>query len=377
MAGGNVWLREGGNMRPRVAVVGCGYWGAKHVRVLSELRSAELALAVDPRPERLEHVRATYPGVPTAHDFGAALGPSIDAVVLATPISTHRELAAQALSAGKHVLVEKPLATSAIGCHELIALAERRKRVLMVGHTFEYHPAVEYLREVVQDGRLGEIYYIDCARLNLGLFQRDVNVLWDLAPHDISIIYSVLGMSASSIGARGDSHILPGTEDVAFADLSFPGGISAHVRVSWLDPTKVRRVTVVGSEAMVVFNDVAPTEKVRVYDKHFRAAPQGDRYSDYQSGYHHGNVVIPPISAAEPLRLELEDFIAGVATGHPVRANGVSGLRVVEALEAAQRSLSTRGRAEILPRDGVRSAVQAVGAVTAENGFEGAFNTAV
>lgn len=335
--------------RPRIAVVGCGYWGSKHVRVIHEARSAQLALAVDSCPERLDYVRATYPGVATARDFEAVLGQDIDGVVLATPVSTHHALAKQALQAGKHVLVEKPLATSSAECRELIELAARQERVLMVGHTFEYHPAVVYLRQLVQSGELGNIYYIDCARLNLGLFQRDINVLWDLAPHDLSIIFYLLDQAAYSVSAQGNSHVLPNIVDVAFAHLAFPGSISAHLHVSWLDPCKVRRVTIVGSRAMVVFNDMALSEKIRIYDKRFTATSEGDRYSDYQSGYHHGQVVIPPISNAEPLCLEVEDFVAGIVTGQRVRSDGASALRVVEALEAASRSLAYQGSVEALP----------------------------
>ncbi|MDQ3928570.1 MAG: Gfo/Idh/MocA family oxidoreductase [Chloroflexota bacterium] len=332
--------------RPRLAVVGCGYWGSKHVRVIHEAASAQLALTVDSRVERLQYIQALYPGVEIAQDFQAALDADIDGVVLATPIASHYSLARQALLAGKHVLVEKPLATSSVECWELIELAQRQDRVLMVGHTFEYHPAVEYLRKLVGNGELGQIYYIDCARLNLGLFQRDANVLWDLAPHDLSIIHYILDQAPLAVSAWGSEHALPEIADVAFMNLQFEGGVSAHVHVSWLDPCKVRRVTVVGSKAMVVFNDVAVGEKVRIYDKRFTYAPTGDRYSDYQSGYHYGNVIIPHISGAEPLAMELEDFASGIAQGREVRSNGYSGLRVVEALEAASQSLDNRGRVE-------------------------------
>ncbi len=334
--------------RVRMAVVGCGYWGSKHVRVAAETPSAKLALAVDSRPERRNYIEASYAGVATSGAFEAALGPDIDAVVLATPISSHYPLARQALEAGKHVLVEKPLATDVDECRELVDLARRRGLVLMVGHTFEYHPAVEYLRQMVEGGDLGEIFYVDSARLNLGLFQRDANVLWDLAPHDLSIVYRILGQEAVTISAHGSDHILPGVADVAFANLSFDREVRAHLHVSWLDPCKVRRVTVVGSKAMVVFNDVAASEKVRVYDKRFTYSPSGDRYSDYQGGYHSGNVVIPAISGAEPLRLEVEDFIHGIQSGVGVRADADSGLRVVKALQAASRSLSQSGRVEHL-----------------------------
>jgi predicted dehydrogenase len=334
--------------RPRIAVVGCGYWGSKHIRVFHELSSACLALTVDSRQERLDYIRDSYPGVATAQNYEDALNADIDGIILATPISSHYRLARRALLAGKHVLVEKPLATTSEECRELIALAEERKLTLMVGHTFEYNPAVAYLRDLVLSGDLGNLYYIDSARLNLGLFQHDADVLWDLAPHDLSIIFHILDVPALSISARGSAHILPNTPDVAFADLAFQNGITAHLRVSWLDPCKVRRVTIVGSKKMVVFNDVAAAEKIRIYDKRFTMTSSGDQYSDWRAGYHNGNVVMPPISGAEPLGLECQDFVRSISTGSPVRADGYHGLRVVAALEAASRSLANDGRVESL-----------------------------
>ncbi|HUZ00243.1 MAG TPA: Gfo/Idh/MocA family oxidoreductase [Thermomicrobiaceae bacterium] len=338
--------------RPRLAVVGCGYWGSKHIRVAAECATVEMALAVDSRIERLEYVRSMYPGVATSPSLAVALDDErIDGIVLATPISTHYDLARAALLAGKHVLVEKPLATTEDEARDLLDLADRQDRVLMVGHTFEYHPAVAYLRDLVASGELGDIHYVDSVRLNLGLFQRDANVLWDLAPHDLSIIFFILGRQPRTISAWGHSHIVPDIEDVAFANLTFGDGISAHLHVSWLDPCKVRRVTVAGSRAMAVFDDVALTEKVRIYDKRFSFAPTGDRYADFQAGYHYGNVVIPPISTAEPLALECADFAQAIATGRGVRADGSSGLRVVAALEAASRSLAHLGRVEPLTHE--------------------------
>ncbi len=334
--------------RPKIAVVGCGYWGSKHVRVFRELSSAYLTLAVDDSQQRLDYIRENYPDVATTQNYEDALNSDVDGIVLATPISSHYKLAREALLAGKHVLVEKPLATTSQQCHELIALAEARSLTLMVGHTFEYNPAVTYLRDLVLSGDLGDLYYIDSARLNLGLFQRDADVLWDLAPHDLSIIFYILGLPALSISARGSAHILQNRPDVAFADLTFHNGISAHLHVSWLDPCKVRRVTIVGSKKMVVFNDVAPSEKVRIYDKRFTMTTSGDQYSDWQAAYHNGNVVMPPITGVEPLRLECQDFIQSIATGSPVRADGQHGLRVVEALEAASQSLVNGGRVESL-----------------------------
>lgn len=342
-------------MNLRIAVVGCGYWGSKHVRIVNEMPSVRLALAVDPAEDRLAHIRAQYRRVPVTRDIEAALRPNVDAIVLATPVSTHYELAARALSAGKHVLVEKPLAASSAKCRELIALADRRGLVLMVGHTFEYHPAVAYLRNLASSGELGELYYIDTARLNLGLFRRDVDVLWDLAPHDISMIYHILGGPALAVSARGNSYALPEVNDVAFADLTFPGRATAHLHVSWLAPCKVRRVTIVGSKAMVVFNDVSPDEKIRIYDKRYTAEPEGDNYADHLAGYHHGNITIPALDTAEPLRLEIEDFVRAIVTGSKVRADGASGLRVVETLEAASCSMANYGAMVTVPRMGGES----------------------
>lgn len=333
---------------PRLAVVGCGYWGSKHVRVISETPGVDLALAIDVRCERLESLHATYPNVPVSSEFDAIHQDHIDGVVISTPISTHFTLAREALRAGKHVLVEKPLATSTAECQELISIAERQNRVLMVGHTYEYHPAITYLRDIVRRGDLGDIYYINSARLNLGLFQPDANALWDLAPHDLSIIFYILGQHATSLSAWGHSHILPNIADVVYVNLEFGSGMSAHVHVSWLDPNKVRRVTIVGSKAMAVFDDVAMTEKIRIYDKRFTFSANGNDQSGFTPIYHYGNLVIPPVSSTEPLRSECQDFVNSIATGHHVRSDGHSGLRVVTALEAASRSMAKQGAVEEL-----------------------------
>jgi predicted dehydrogenase len=328
------------NGGPSLAVIGCGYWGTKHIRVACDIRGARTSMAVDPRPDRLEYVRSQYPSVAVSRDIGAVLNnPSIDGVVVATPVETHFELARELLQAGKHVLVEKPLAMTSAQCRELNAIAEERKRVLMVGHTFEYHPAVGVMRQMIQSGSLGELYYIDSRRLNLGLYRQDANVLWDLAPHDLSIIFCLLEEVPQTIGAWGCAHVLPNVEDVVYAKMGFKSGPTAHVHVSWLDPVKVRQITVVGSDAMLVFDDVQPSEKVRVYQKRFRPRIDGDSYADFQSAYHHGDVHIPAISSSEPLKLEVLDFVNAIMNGERPRADGVHGLRVVEALEAASACL--------------------------------------
>ncbi|MHC2258108.1 putative dehydrogenase [Bradyrhizobium embrapense] len=324
---------------PSLAVIGCGYWGAKHIRVGHDI-GARVSMAADTRSDRLEYVKSQYPSVAVSRDFDAILDdPSIDGVIIATPAVTHFELARAALNAGKHALVEKPLAMTSAHCRELIAMAEERKRVLMVGHTFEYHPAVGVMRQMIRSGSLGELYYIDSRRLNLGLYRPDANVLWDLAPHDLSIIFFLLEEVAHNIGAWGCAHVLPDVEDVVYAKLGFKSGPTAHVHVSWLDPVKVRQITVVGSDAMLVFDDVEPSEKVRVYQKRFRPRINGDSYADFQSAYHHGDVHIPAISSSEPLKLELLDFVNAIKTGTQPVANGAHGLRVVEALEAASECL--------------------------------------
>jgi predicted dehydrogenase len=297
-------------------------------------------MVVDPRKERLEYIRARYPSVSGSRDFNSVLtSDGIDGVIIATPISTHYVLARDALMAGKHVLVEKPLAMTSVECRELDGIAEERNLVLMVGHTFEYHPAVCFIRQIIQQGRLGDIHYIDSRRLNLGLYQPDTNVLWDLAPHDLSIIFFLLNEQVQSISAWGCSHILPGVEDVVYAKLGFGNSVTAHLHVSWLDPVKVRQVTIVGSDGMLVFDDVQPSEKVRIYDKRFRPIVTGESYADFQLAYHHGDVHIPSIPNSEPLKLELLDFLNAISSGERPRADSRSGLRVVEVLETVSQCM--------------------------------------
>ncbi len=332
-----------------LAVVGCGYWGAKHVRVCRDTPSIRLVVASDRSQDRLDYIRSEYRDVAVSKSFDSVLASDVAGVIIATPISTHFSLARAALEAGKHVLIEKPMATTSAECRKLISLAAERNLVVMVGHTFEYHPAVAFIRQVIQRGDLGKIYSISSRRLNLGLYQSDANVLWDLAPHDFSIIFSVLGQSMERISAWGSMHILPGVEDVVYANMGFKSGVTAHVHVSWLDPVKVRQVTVVGSEGMLIFDDVLPSEKVRVYDKRFKPVYSGDSYADFQSAYHHGDIHIPSLSNTEPLKLEVLDFANAIVSGERPRVDGHSGLRVVEALEAATRCLRDKQTTDLLP----------------------------
>jgi predicted dehydrogenase len=322
----------------RVGVLGCGYWGSKHVRVLSAIDSVGEVAAIDSRIDRLLSLRRSFPSVRTYPDLETAL-PHVDAVVIATPPSTHAPLALEAIAAGRHVLIEKPLATSATDARRIIAAAKSAGVVLMVGHTFEHNAAVWKLRELVRSQALGELYYLDTARLNLGLYQTDVNVIFDLAPHDVSILNYVLGGPPLSVQAWASRHAHRRLEDVAYLRLRYESGVSANVHVSWLDPCKVRRVTVVGSRQMAVYNDLRGDERLRVYDKGVFAPEHLGDITQPPMSYRYGDVVSPYIAPDEPLTVQDEHFVECIATNVRPLTDGANGLAVVEVLEAAQLSL--------------------------------------
>ncbi len=332
-----------GPRRIKVGVIGCGYWGPQLIRNIHEMADAELVGVADTKPERLEFVRRHYPEVKLFSSHTQLLETDVEAVVVSTPIHTHHMLAKEALTAGKHVMVEKPLAASVSESVELINIAQARNLMVMVGHTFLYNPAVQELRRLVGDGELGRVYYVDAARLNLGLFQRRANVIWDLAPHDISILMYVLGMTPVAVSARGSMCVQDDVYDVAYLELLFESGVSAHVHVSWLDPAKVRRITVVGDKKMAVYNDVSLVEKIRVYDTGVES-PVTNNFGEFQLSYRHGQVTIPYITWQEPLRLECEHFVECIRTGADPRTDGMQGLAVVSVLEAASDSLMHGGR---------------------------------
>lgn len=323
-----------------IAVIGCGFWGSKHVRVVHQDPTLRVAVAIDSREDRRNYIESQYPGVPTGATITDAIKSDAAGVIIASPISSHYALAKEALLAGKHVLVEKPLTMSSAECRELISLADSKSLALMVGHTFEYHPAVRKVREIVQSGAVGEPYYATSRRLNLGLYQRDSNVLWDLAPHDLSIIFHVLDAEVDTVEAWGCAHVIKNVEDVVYAKLGLNTGAMAHIHVSWLDPVKVRQFNLVGSEGMLVFDDSHPTEKVRVFDKRFKPTVVGDAFADFQSAYHNGNTAVPDLPSGEPLHLEVLDFAEAIRTGKRPVADGYSGLRVVEALERISERLA-------------------------------------
>ncbi len=326
----------------RVAVVGCGYWGSKHVRVLQATEDvAEVAL-VDGREDRLQNLARNYKTAPCYADLRSAL-PHVDAVVVATPPSTHVPIALEAIEAGKHVLVEKPLATTSSGAQRLIDAAAAAGVVLMVGHTFEYNPAVRKLRELVRSQELGELYYLDSARLNLGLYQSDVNVIFDLAPHDISIINHVLGRKPVAVQAWAGRHAHHRFEDVAYLRLFYDDffddrGLSANIHVSWLDPCKVRRVTAVGSKKMAVYDDLAAEERIRILDKGVSAPEDGHNLTQPPMSYRYGDIVVPFIASDEPLAVQDRHFIECIAGDAVPLTDGENGIAVVQTLEAAELS---------------------------------------
>jgi predicted dehydrogenase len=319
-----------------LAVVGVGYWGPNLLRNFSRIDGVTVAAICDRDASRLAYIHQQYPNPHLVEDYSAVLAdPSIDAVVVALPAELHYRIATEALQAGKHVFVEKPLALSSGECLQLIHVAEENDRVLMVGHTFEYNPTVNVLKDEIQKGALGEICYISSQRLNLGKIRQDVNVMWNLAPHDISTILYVVQQEPVAVSARGGCYIQEGIEDVVFMDLLFAGGVRAHIHVSWLDPVKVRRMTVVGSKKMAVFDDMEE-KKLRIYD-------EGIDMSSGRVSYRRGEVATPSIDSREPLNVECSHFVHCITNHQKPRTDGYDGLRVIKVLEAAQESLRQNG----------------------------------
>jgi predicted dehydrogenase len=323
----------------RVGVVGCGYWGSKHIRVLHGLTGVEQVIAIDPCEERVESLRRTFRGLPVFADLPSALD-HLDAVVIATPPRTHAKLALQAIAAGKGVLVEKPLATTTTDARRMLEAADAQGVTLMTGHTFEYNSAVWTLRDLVQTGELGHIYYLDSARLNLGLYQADVNVVWDLAPHDVSIFNYILGAQPSTVEAWGSRHAHKYLEDVAYLRLHYTEiGVTGHIHVSWLDPSKVRRVTAVGSDKMAVYDDLSADDRVRVYDKGVVPMSDSTNLQNAPLSYRYGEIRSPYIDFQEPLSYQDQHFVSCVSSGRRPQTDGSNGFAVVQILESAERSL--------------------------------------
>lgn len=327
-----------------IGVVGLGYWGPNLMRVLSRLPGVRLKYGCDLDEARRSQQARLYPETRFTGDFGELLADDgLDAVMLASPVPTHAELAQQALLADKDVFVEKPLALSLVDAERVVELAEKRDRVLMVGHTFEYHPAVFRLKTIISSGELGEIFYLYAHRLNLGIIRQDENALWSLGPHDLSIAMYLLEQEPIEASAFGRAFLGNQVEDVVFATLQFPGGEVAHIHLSWLDPDKVRKVTVVGSQKMAVFDDMSQDEKLKLYDKGVQKMPEYESYGEFIN-LRFGDILVPRIPNDEPLKLECEHFVECLIERKQPRSDGYSGLRVVRTLDALQRSLDAGGQ---------------------------------
>ena len=331
----------------RIGVIGYGYWGPNLARNFFEAPGAQVVCVSDLRDDRLELVSGRYPAIKTTNNAWELIeDPSVDAVAIATPVSTHSELATRTLEEGKHVLVEKPLASNTDQVHRLIDLAQKRKRVLMVDHTFVYTGAVRKIRELVESGSLGEIYYYDSVRVNLGLFQHDVNVLWDLAVHDLSIMDYVLPFRPCAVSAAGLSHIPGGTENIAYLTLFFEGSQIAHIHANWLAPVKLRRTLIGASRKMIVYDDLDQAEKIKIYDKGITLNNVQNPEKLYQMlvGYRTGDMLAPQIDGTEALRREVDHFLHCIQQQEEPVTGGAAGLRVVEILQAASQSMAQRGR---------------------------------
>ena len=338
--------QKNSNMKNQISVgvLGCGYWGPLLVRNFKSLPNCRLKAVCDISEARLKHLIALYPDVEGMTSMDELLsGSGLDAVVIATPVKNHFPLAKASLLAGKHTFIEKPMAASSAECEELIEIADRNGLVLMVDHTFLYSAPVRKIVEIVQAGDLGDIRYINCRRLNLGLFQQDINVAWDLAPHDISIILHILGELPTVINCQGNAHITSHIEDVTNMSLSFPQKRFVTIQSSWLEPRKVREMTVVGTQRMIVYDDLRTNEQIRVYDARVEHPPHYDSFAEFQYSYHYGDSYIPHIKQEEPLKLACQHFLDCIETSSQPLTGGRQGLELIKILEAASASLKMNG----------------------------------
>jgi predicted dehydrogenase len=332
-----------------VGVIGAGYWGPNLIRNFQQIGRSNVVMVADLNPERLSYIQSLYPTIETTTDYKDVINnEEIDAVAIAAPVFTHKKFALEAMEQDKHVFVEKPMAASVADAREMIEASERKELCLMVGHTFEYHPAVIKIKEIIDSGELGEIYYINSQRLNLGLFQQDINVVWDLAPHDISMILYWMGKEPKYITTMGASHINPKVQDIATVSMVFDDNLIAFVQCSWLDPNKTRKMTIVGSKKMLVYDDIEANNKVWLFDKGVEKPEHYDTFAEFQYSYRYGDISIPKIANQEPLKMELTDFIDSIGNGKQPKTDGKNGLRVVKILEAAQHSIDYGGKSVLI-----------------------------
>lgn len=332
-----------------VAVVGCGYWGPNLIRNFRSLPDCRLKVMCDLNQQRLNHMHQLYPEVNASNDFEAVLAdPEINAVAIATAVRFHHPMAKASLLAGKHTFIEKPMAASAAECEELIEIAHRQGLILMIGHTFLYSPAVRKIKEIVKSGDIGDIRYICARRLNLGLFQKDINVAWDLAPHDISIILYIMDEAPTTVNCQGSAHVNKRIEDVTTMSLSFRKNRTAIIQSSWVDPRKVREMTIVGSRRMIVYDDVAQNDKIKIFDARVETPPHYDTFADFHYAYHYGDVYIPYIKQEEPLKIECQHFLDCINRKATPISSGQQGLELVRILEASSLSLKQQGAPVLL-----------------------------
>lgn len=325
-----------------IAVVGAGAWGKNHIRVFSEIPNVHLKYVCDSDPSSLIKIQKSYPQSKTVENINPILqDPEIKGVVIASSAISHFSLAKEGLMAGKDVLVEKPLALTVRDADELVRIAEEKRRILMVGHLLIYHPVFDRLKEMIASEELGKIHYIYTQRVNLGIIRQDENALWSFAPHDLSVILGLLNEKPVVVSAHGESYIQKDIEDVVFLSLHFADGKMANIHLSWLDPHKIRKITIVGSKKMVVFDDMEASEKLKVYDKGVRS-PSYDTYGEYLS-LRFGDITIPNIKMVEPLRAEAEHFIQCIQTREQPKTGGRDGVEIIKILVAAQESLKQKG----------------------------------
>jgi len=333
----------------KVGVVGCGYWGPNLIRNLRQAPDCHLKVVCDLSESRLNHMRRLHADVATTTRFQDLLDDAeLDAIVVATPVQLHYEMAKAVLGVGKHVFIEKPMARTEMEAEELVALADRKGLLLMVGHTFLFSPAVRRMKEIIDAGDIGQVQYISARRLNLGLFQKDINVVWDLAPHDISILLYLLEEFPLEVSCQGSSHVTKGIEDVTMTYLRFRKNRCAFIHNSWLDPKKVRQMTVVGSQRMIVYDDTEPLEKLKIYDARVEVPPHYDTFAEFTYSYHYGDAYVPYIKQDEPLKLECQHFIECIRDDQVPLTNGQLGLEVVRILEASSQSLRQQGAAALV-----------------------------
>lgn len=327
-----------------IAIVGCGYWGPNLLRNFNSNPECAVKIACDLDYARLNHMKALYPHLEITKEFQHIVNDvQIDAVAIATPVSQHFEIAKKCLEAGKHTFIEKPMASSVEECQKLLASAIDNQLTIMIGHTFVYSPPVRKIKQIIESGELGEILYISSRRLNLGLFQKDINVAWDLAPHDISIILNVIEEEPVSVNCQGKAHVNPQIEDVTNMTLNFSNGGFATIQSSWLDPNKVREMTFVGSKKMLVYDDLEANEKIKIFDKRVDVPPHYDTFAEFHYAYHYGDIYSPYLKQSEPLQVETQHFLDCIKSGCKPESCGQEGMKVVKILEAASESLKMGG----------------------------------